>query len=212
MLNRRFAVPPYRASVSNGWLTITTSPATLRYQLGSGPFGPSNVAVSFRDAGQATTVSPAWQNECPYDQVCDAGAAALSGPANIETDHAGYQSVAGFIAGLGQGNSAGANWTVLGAPAGPAQVTLRYSNYIGALGGPAPRTIDLVVNGTDVGPVTLPGHVELGRLVHGDHQRLAHGGRPTRSACSAPAATAATSTSTRCRCRRPGPRRRPSRS
>jgi hypothetical protein len=157
VLNRHFAVPPYRAAVSHGWLTITTAIATLRYQLGSGPFGPSNVAVSFRDAGQATTVSPAWANECPYDQVCDAGAAALSGPANIETNHANYQSVAGFVGGLGQGNSAGATWTVLGAPAGPAQVTLRYSNYIGALGGPAPRTIDLVVNGTDVGPVTLPG-------------------------------------------------------
>jgi len=175
VLNRRFPVPPYRATTGNGWLTITTSIATLRYRLGSGPFGPSNVAVSFRapqattgaqattasaaeatTETQATTVSPAWPNECPYDQVCDAGAAALAGPANIQTDHANYQSVAGFIAGLGQGNSAGANWTVLGAPAGPAKVTLRYSNYLGALGGPAPRTIDLVVNGTDVGPVTLP--------------------------------------------------------
>jgi hypothetical protein len=156
VLNRRFPVPFYWANVRNGWLTIATSAATLRYRLGSGPFGPSNVTVSFRDAGQATTVSPAWQNECPYGQICDAGAAALVGPASIQTDHAGYQSVAGFIAGLGQGNSAGANWTVLNAPAGPAKVTLRYSNYLGALGGPAPRTIDLVVNGTDTGPVTLP--------------------------------------------------------
>src|SRR5258708_6526120 len=156
VLNRRFPVPSYQAAVRNGWLTIATSAATLRYRLGSGPFGPSNVAVSFRNAGQATTVSPAWQNECPYDQACDAGAAALVGPASIQTNHASYQSVAGFIAGLGQGNSAGANWTVLGAPAGPAQVTLRYANYLGALGGPAPRTIDLVVNGTDTGPVTLP--------------------------------------------------------
>jgi Glycosyl hydrolases family 31/Domain of unknown function (DUF5110)/IPT/TIG domain/Carbohydrate binding module (family 6) len=161
VLNRRFPVPFYRANVRNGWLTIATSAATLRYRLGSGPFGPSNVAVSFRapqstTGGQVTTVSPAWQNECPYGQICDAGAAALAGPASIQTDHAGYQSVAGFIAGLGQGNSAGASWTVLNAPAGPAKVTLRYSNYLGALGGPAPRTIDLVVNGTDTGPVTLP--------------------------------------------------------
>jgi hypothetical protein len=156
VLNRRFPVPFYRAAVRNGWLTITTSSAALRYHLGSGPFGPSNVAVSFRDAGQAATASPVWQNECPFDQVCDAGAAALVGPAGIQTDHANYQSVAGFIANLSQGNSAGANWTVLGAPAGKATVTLRYSNYIGALGGPAPRTIDLVVNGTDTGPVALP--------------------------------------------------------
>ena len=156
VLNRRFPVPHYRTQVSNGWLTIATSEAILRYQLGSGPFGPSNVSVSFRDAGQPATVSPVWQNECPYGQVCDAGAAALSGPANIETNHANYQSVAGFVAGLGQGNQAGATWTVLGVPAGQARVTLRYSNYIGALGGPAPRTIELIVNGTDAGPLTLP--------------------------------------------------------
>ena len=160
VLHRRSPVPHYRATVGNGWLTIATSIATLRYRLASGPFGPSNVAVSFRapqptTGAQATTVSPAWPNECPYDQVCDAGAAALAGPASIQTGHANYQSVAGFIAGLGQGNSAGASWTVLAAPAGPALVTLRYSNYVGALGGPAPRTIDLVVNGTDAGPVTL---------------------------------------------------------
>ena len=104
-VNRRFPVPAYRAGVSDGWLTITTSEAALRYRLGSGPFGPSNVSVRYQDAGQSATASPAWQNECPYGQVCDAGAAALSGPANIQTDHANYQSVAGFIAGLGQGNS-----------------------------------------------------------------------------------------------------------
>jgi hypothetical protein len=155
VLYRRFAVPRYQAKVKNGWLTITTSQATLKYQLGSGPFGPSNLLLRFDNAGQPVTVSPTWQNECPFDQVCDAGAAALTGPANIETNHANYDSVAGFIAGLGQGDSAGATWTVLGAPAGQATVTLRYANYVGALGGPAPRTIDLVVNGTDVGPVTL---------------------------------------------------------
>jgi alpha-glucosidase (family GH31 glycosyl hydrolase) len=155
VVNRRFQVPDYRAAVSGGWLTITTSQAVLRYRLGSGPFGPSNVSVRFDDAGRASTASPVWSSECPYGQVCDAGAAALSGPANIQTDHAGYQSVAGFVAGLGQGNAAAANWTVLGAPAGQARVTLRYANYIGALGGPAPRTIDLVVDGTDTGPLTL---------------------------------------------------------
>jgi alpha-glucosidase (family GH31 glycosyl hydrolase) len=153
VLDRRFAVPSYRVSRAGGWLTISTREATLRYRLGSGPFGPNNTSVQF--AG-ASAVSPQWQNECPFDQVCDAGAAQLVGPANIQTDHSGYQSIAGFIANLGQGNQAGANWTVLGAPAGQAVVTLRYSNYLGALGGPAPRTIDLTVNGTDVQTLTLP--------------------------------------------------------
>ena len=156
VLNRRFGVPRYRATTSGGWLTIRTSRATLRYRLGSGPFGPNNTSVQFDDAGAPTTVSSQWQNECPFDQVCDAGAATLSGAANIQTDHTGHQSVAGFIANLGQASQAGATWSVLGAPAGQATVTLRYANYIGALGGPAPRTIDLTVNGSDVKTLTLP--------------------------------------------------------
>ena len=151
-LNRRFPVPRYRVSRSGGWLTIATSEATLRYRLGSGPFGPDNTSVRLASGG---TVTPQWQNVCPFDQVCDAGAAALSGGANIQTNHAGYQSIAGFIAGLDQGTGA-ATWSVLGAPAGQAVVTLRYANYIGALGGPAPRTIDLTVNGSDVRTLTLP--------------------------------------------------------
>ena len=111
VLNRSFPVPNYTVSRSGGWLTIRTAEATLRYRLGSGPFGPNNTSVQF---GNGSAVSPQWQNECPFDQVCDAGAAALIGGANIQTNHSGYQSIAGFIAGLGQGNQAGANWTVLG--------------------------------------------------------------------------------------------------
>jgi alpha-glucosidase (family GH31 glycosyl hydrolase) len=151
-LNRRFAVPRYRVSQSGRWLTITTSEATLRYRTGSGPFGPDNTSVRL---ASGDTVSPQWENVCPFDQVCDAGAAALSGGANIQTNHANYQSIAGFIAGLNQG-SGDAAWTVLGAPAGQAVVTVRYANYIGGLGGPAPRTIDLTVNGSDVKTLTLP--------------------------------------------------------
>ena len=46
--NRRFAVPRYRVSRSGGWLTIATSQATLRYRLGSGPFGPDNTSLRAR--------------------------------------------------------------------------------------------------------------------------------------------------------------------
>jgi len=156
VLNRHLAVPRYRVRTVDGWLTISTSAVTLRYQLGSGPFGPSNVSVSSRLPGGPVAVSPQWQNECPFGQVCDAGAAQLLGGANIQTDHNNYQSIAGFVANLGQASQAGANWTVLGAPGGQSVVTLRYSNYLGALGGPAPRTIDLTVNGSDVQTLTLP--------------------------------------------------------
>ncbi len=154
-VNRRFPLPSFTTRTANGWLTIKTSRMTLRYKVGSGPFGPNNVTVAYSNAGSATTVSPAWQNACPFDQVCDAGAATLKGGASIATDHVGYHSVAGFIAGLGQANNASAQWQVLGAPAGQATVTVRYANYIGALGGPAPRTIDLTVNGNDVKTLTL---------------------------------------------------------
>ncbi|HWD75783.1 MAG TPA: TIM-barrel domain-containing protein [Solirubrobacteraceae bacterium] len=155
-LYRRFAVPSFHVERSGGWLTITTSAATLRYRLGSGPFTPANTSLTLRHNGRSQTVTPQWQNECPFDQVCDAGAATLGSGATIATDHSGYDSIAGFIAGFGQGNQASADWKVLGAPAGQATVTVRYANYIGALGGPAPRTIDLTVNGTDVQTLTLP--------------------------------------------------------
>jgi hypothetical protein len=50
VLNRRFAVPPYRVTRSGGWLTIRTSEATPRYRLGSGPFGPDNTSVQVANA------------------------------------------------------------------------------------------------------------------------------------------------------------------
>jgi hypothetical protein len=154
-VDRHFAVPFYRTRRADGWLTITTSRATLGYKLGSGPFGPANTTVSLHGA-TGTPATLQWQSECPYGQACDAGAATLAGGAAIATDHSGYQSIAGFVGGLGNDNGASATWSVLGAPAGEAAVTLRYANYLGALGGPAPRTVDLIVNGSDIKTVTLP--------------------------------------------------------
>jgi hypothetical protein len=155
-LDRRFAVPRYSTSTSDGWLTIRTAQATLRYRLGSGPFTQANTSLDYSLNGQQRTVSPTWDWECPFGQVCQAGVAALSGGAALAANHDNYQSVAGFIDDLNQGSGATATWPVLGAPAGPATVTIRYANYLGALGGPAPRTIDLTVNGTDVTTLTLP--------------------------------------------------------
>jgi Glycosyl hydrolases family 31/Domain of unknown function (DUF5110)/NPCBM-associated, NEW3 domain of alpha-galactosidase/Carbohydrate binding module (family 6)/IPT/TIG domain len=156
VLDRRFPVPGFTTSADNGWLTIRTAEATLRYRLGSGPFTPENTSLSHSLNGRSRTVQPYWDWECPFGQVCQSGAAALSGPANLAANHANYQSTAGFIQNLGQNNGATATWSVLGTPAGPATVTVRYANYIGALGGPAPRTIDLTVNGADVKTLTLP--------------------------------------------------------
>ncbi len=54
---------------------------------------------------------------------------------------------------------------MLGASAGQAVVRLRYANFIGALGGPADRTIDLTVNGSDEQDVAAGDHAD--RLVDG---------------------------------------------
>lgn len=157
ILDRNFAVPAFTSSVSNGVLTITTSQLTLTYQLGSGPFTAANTTMQLRGAlppGASANVIPTWGGECTFGQACQSGAASLSGGAVIANDHLNYLSPPGFVAGL-TATGADATWQVLGAPAGAASVTIRYSNYIGALGGPAPRTESLVVDGATT-QVTLP--------------------------------------------------------
>lgn len=156
VVNRSFDVPRYSVWQRNGWLVVRTDQATLTYRLGSGPFTPSNTSFTYLLNGQVQTSEPNWTWECPFGQVCDAGAATLAGPAGLAANHLNYQSTAGFIQNLGQANGAQATWTVLNAPAGNATLTVRYANYIGGLGGPAARTIDVVVNGTDTQTMTLP--------------------------------------------------------
>ena len=155
--DRNFTVPAYTSSVSGGWLTITTSQMTLKYQVGSGPFTAVNTQLQLLGAlppGASANVTPTWEWECTFGQACQSGAAALTGGATIANDHNNYQSPPGFIAGL-SATGADATWQLIGAPTGNANVTIRYSNYVGALGGPAPRTESLVVNGTTT-QVTLP--------------------------------------------------------
>lgn len=156
VLDRNFPVPPYTTSQANGWLTIQTSGMVLRYRLGSGPFSTANTQMQLlgQTADGTTSVQPSWEWECTYGQVCQSGAATLSGGAALASDHGGYVSPAGFVASYAHPGD-DATWQVLGAPAGAATVTIRYANYIGAIGGPAPRTMTLVVNGTAT-QLTLP--------------------------------------------------------
>jgi alpha-glucosidase (family GH31 glycosyl hydrolase) len=157
ILDRNFVVPSYTSSVSNGRLTITTSQMTLRYQIGSGPFTAANTQLQLLGAlppGASASVTPTWEWECTFGQACQAGAATLSGGAVIANDHLNYLSPPGFVAGLAA-IGADASWQVLGAPAGAADVTIRYSNYIGGDGNLESRTESLVVNGTTT-QVTLP--------------------------------------------------------
>lgn len=151
VLNRSFPTPKFTSNVADGWLTIQTSAMTLRYKVDSGPFGPANTSVTLSkpSANGTTTAAPAWLGECPYGQVCQAGAASLSGGAAYAGDHTGYSSPSGFVAKL-EAPGAQAAWNVLGAPAGTAKVTLRYGN-----GQPGARTVTMTVNGVAT-QVTLP--------------------------------------------------------
>jgi hypothetical protein len=157
IMDRNFTVPAYTSSVSNGWLTITTSQETLSYQVGSGPFSAVNTKVQLLGAlppGAFANVTPTWGWECTFGQVCQAGAAALSGGASIANDHQNYLSPPGFVAAL-TATGADASWQVLGAPAGAAAVTIRYANSKGGDGNTETRTETLVVNGIST-QVSLP--------------------------------------------------------
>ena len=157
IMDRNFTVPAYTSSVSNGVLTITTSQMKFTYQVGSGPFTALNTHMQLLGSlppGASASVTPTWGGECTFGQACQAGAAALSGGASIAGNHLNYLSPVGFVAGL-TSTGADASWQVLGASAGAANVTIRYSNYVGSLGGPAPRTESLVVDGVTT-QVTLP--------------------------------------------------------
>ena len=144
IMDRNFTVPAYTTGVSNGWLTITTSQMTLSYQLGSGPFGLTNTKMQLLGAlppGASANAAPTWDLECPFGQICQSAAATLSGGAAIAYNHDNYLSPVGFIAGL-TATGADASWQVLDAPAGAANLTIRYSNASGG-----PRTEHLVVDG-----------------------------------------------------------------
>jgi alpha-glucosidase (family GH31 glycosyl hydrolase) len=152
ILDRNFTVPSYTTAVQNGWLTLTTGDLVLRYQLGSGPFSAANTQVQLLDPlppGASANVSPTWEWECTFGQVCQSGAATLSGAAAIASNHPAYTSAAGFVAGL-TATGASASWQLLGAPSGAATVAIRYSN-----GESTSQTLDLVLNGVAT-QVTLP--------------------------------------------------------
>ena len=156
VLDRDFQVPSYTVTHRDGWLTITTSAMVLSYKLDSGPFSTLNTRLRLlgKTAEGGGDLGLAWEGECTFGQVCQSGAATLGGGAALAANHTGYVSPAGFIGGYSNPGD-DATWSVLGAPDGAATVTIRYANSVGALGGPAPRVMTLVVNGTPT-QVTLP--------------------------------------------------------
>ncbi len=145
-LDRRTPVPPYRAHVAAGWLIVRTSRALLRYKVGSGPFTTANTTLEFSVGGQVRSVHPAWDWVCTFNQVCQAGSASLGGGDSYSQTQGGYESTAGYVGYMLEPGTR-ATWPVLGAPAGPAAVTIRYSNVPVPANSTVVRNFDLLVNG-----------------------------------------------------------------
>ncbi|MGA3148178.1 MAG: TIM-barrel domain-containing protein [Acidimicrobiales bacterium] len=154
-LDRRMPVPHYTSRVSGGWLTVQTSAATFRYEVRSGPFSATNTSLRFSVGSRTSTVRPTWEWECPFDQTCQAGAASLAGGAELSQTQAGYRSSAGYVGYLDD-QGARATWTVLGAPAGPAVLAIRYSNLSTPPFSPAVGKIGVVVDGRPLATVPAP--------------------------------------------------------
>lgn len=145
-LNRRMPVPPYQVRDDAGWLTVKTSRALLRYRIGSGPFTTANTTLVYSVAGRTAVVHPAWDAVCTFNQVCQAGSAELGGGDSYSQTQGGYESASGYVGYMLEPGTR-ATWRVLGAPSGPASVTLRYSNVPVPPTSTVVRNFDLLVNG-----------------------------------------------------------------
>jgi alpha-glucosidase (family GH31 glycosyl hydrolase) len=152
IINRHLPVPSYSAKISRGVLTIRTSAMVMRYQVGSGPFGPTNTTVRLLDMpySDVATIAPTWSGECVYGQACQSNTATLKGGTSLTINNANFVSQGGEISGLGTSGST-ARWNVLGVPAaGSGTVTIRYDNGSGAT-----SSMSLVVDGQTY-PLSLP--------------------------------------------------------
>lgn len=148
-----FTPPPYTSSTSNGWLTITTSALTLKYQVDSGPFDAQNLSVHLSAGGSAVDATPWHRLTCGLGALCEAEQLPHSG-AGVATDHTGYTG-SGFLAGFeGTGDSVSADVTV--GAAGTYTFDARYANYVGGDGQNTTRTLTLSVDGGASRTVSLP--------------------------------------------------------
>ncbi len=145
-MDRRLPVPRYTVTRSNGWVSLRTDRALLRYKIGSGPFTAANTSLQLSVDGHPTTVNPTWEWECTFGQVCQAGAASLGGGASLGQQFNGYQSTAGY-AGDFLTSGASVTWHVLGATAGPAQLAIRYTNLPSPPVTPETSQFELEVDG-----------------------------------------------------------------
>jgi hypothetical protein len=151
-----FAPTPFTKKVSQGWLTIDTGAATLRYRVGSGPFTDDNLTVRLKAGRQTVTAAP-WAGQgapdCVPGALCEAEGLALNG-LSAATDHRDYTGQ-GFVAGF-EGTGSSLTFAVTPATAGPQQLAVRYANSTGGDGQSVARTLTVTVDGVASGTLTLP--------------------------------------------------------
>jgi hypothetical protein len=151
-----FAPAQFTAQTAGGWLTIQTSALTLRYQVGSGPFGAHNLQVQLRAGQQDVTADP-WASEvlpsCTVGVLCEAENLRLGG-VSVANDHTGYTGT-GFAAGFqSTGNSL--SFQVNVAAAGTYQFDTRYANSVGGDGQDTTRTLTVSADGGAGHTLTMP--------------------------------------------------------
>lgn len=151
-----FARTAFTAKTVDGWLTIETDAMTLRYEVGSGPFGANNLQVRLRAGRQDVTAYP-WTSRtvpsCTIGVLCEAEDLNLDG-VSVATDHTGYTG-RGFAAGFqNTGNSL--SFQVNVATAGTYQFDARYANSLGGDGQNTTRTLTVSADGGTGHTITMP--------------------------------------------------------
>ncbi|MFE2427309.1 TIM-barrel domain-containing protein [Streptomyces sp. NPDC059373] len=148
-----FSPTSFTSTTSDGWLTITTSALTLRYQVGSGPFNAQNLTVQLKAGDQPVTATPWQQLTCTVGALCEAEDLTTSG-VSVASDHTGYTG-SGFAGGFeGTGSSLSAEVNV--ATSGTYQLDTRYANAVGGDGQYKTRTLTLSVDGGANQTLSLP--------------------------------------------------------
>src|SRR3954454_8490087 len=150
----KFTHTDFTTSTNDGWLTISTHKATLKYKVGSGPFTAQNVSLTVKAGLQDVTAAPAFAPStfaCLQGELCEAEQGQLNG-VGVATDHSGFTGT-GFAAGFqADGNSI--TYTLDVPTDGTYDLQVRYANSTGGDNQNTQRTLSATIDGGS--PATLP--------------------------------------------------------
>ena len=152
-----FAPTAFTTTREDGWLTIDTGEARVRYEIGSGRFDADSLSLGLAlGSGQQVTASP-WQEAavatCEIGVRCEAETLTLQGLAPA-TNHTGATGD-GFVAGFERVGDA-ASFRIAAEDDGARDLVLRYANSQGGDAQVTDRTLSVVVDGGAPRTVTLP--------------------------------------------------------